>query len=349
MIYLDHNATAPLLPDALAAMQPWFGVPANPSAAHRLGREAAMAVDRARDAVAALLGWPRDGVVFTSGASESNATVLSRGRWAVTTVEHPSVRKWGVVELPVDGQGLVDPAAIDALDGVDGVSVMVANNETGVVQPIAEIVARARRRGLRVHLDAAQAPGRVDLAAARGADFVTLSSHKLGGPQGVGALLVSPKTTPAPLVPGASQERGWRAGTHNVAGIAGFGAAARVAGAGLLSPARRDRLEAGLVALGGVVAGGRAPRLPNTACVAFPGRLAPDLVIALDLAGIAASAGSACASGAQRPSAVLAAMGFSGSGVRFSLGAETTDADVDTTIAAVGAALAAASGFDERP
>lgn len=336
MIYLDYNATAPLLPVALAAMQPWFGVAANPSAAHSGGQAAAMAVDRARAQVAALVGWPRDRVVFTSGASESNATVLSRGRWAASAVDHPSVRNWAAVILPVDDQGVVRLEALEAAEGIDGVSVMLANNETGVVQPIAEVIALARRRGLRVHVDAAQAPGRVPLDVLRGADFVTVASHKIGGPQGMGALLLPAGAEAAPLVRGAAQERGWRAGTHNVAGIVGFGAAAEaVSTAPIQSPARRDRLEAGLVALGGVVASARAPRLPQTTSVAFPGRMAPDLVMALDLEGVQASAGSACASGAARPSAVLAAMGFPGSGVRFSMGVGTTDAEIDATIAAM--------------
>ena len=339
MIYLDYNATAPLRAPALAAMTPWFGVPANPSAAHAGGQAAAMAVDRARTQVAGLLGWPRDRIVFTSGASESNATVLSRGRWVASAVDHPSVRQWCVAELPVDGQGLVSLDALAAVEGVDGVSVMLANNETGVVQPIREVIRIARARGWKVHVDAAQAPGRVSLADLAGADFVTLASHKIGGPQGMGALAVPPGD-PSPHIRGAAQERGWRAGTHNVAGIVGFGAIAeQVAKEGLLSPARRDRLEAGLVALGGEVASVRAPRLPQTACVAFADRLAPDVVMALDLAGIQASAGSACSSGAARPSAVLAAMGFAGSGIRFSMGIETTDAEIDATIAAVARVL----------
>lgn len=335
MIYLDYNATAPLFAEARAAMEPWWGVPANPSAAHRLGRDAAMAVDRARQQVADLVGWARDGVVFTSGASESNATVFSNGRWAASAVEHPSVRAWAVEVVPVDEHGVIDLAALATLEGIDGVSVMFANNETGVIQPVAEVIAIGRRRGLRVHVDASQAPGRVALDALAGADFVTLASHKLGGPQGVGALCVARTSAPAPVVRGAAQERGWRAGTHNVAGIVGFGAASVVARGACLPATLRDRLEAGLCALGGAVAGVGAPRLPNTTCVAFGKALAPDLVAALDLAGIAASAGSACASGAARPSSVLQAMGFLGSGVRFSLGTGTTEAEIDATLAAM--------------
>ena len=301
-----------------------------------------MAVDRARGQVAALLAWPQAGVIFTSGASESNATALCRGQWAVSAAEHPSVRVWAAQLLPVDARGLVRLDAIDALEGVDGVSVMLANNETGVVQPIAAVIARAHARGLLVHVDAAQAPGRVGLEAFAGADFVTLSSHKLGGPAGVGALAVQLGRTAAPLIRGAAQERGWRAGTHNVAGIVGFGAAAEeVAGAPLAESSLRDALEAGLLALGATIAGAGAPRLPNTCSAAFAGVLAPDFVAALDLAGVAASAGSACASGATTPSAVLAAMGFEGSAVRFSLGEPSTPAEVAAILAVVARCLPA--------
>lgn len=317
-------------------MLAWLDRPANPSAAHGPGRDAAMAVDRARSQVAALVGWPAAGVVFTSGASESNATVLSRGRWAVSAVEHPSVRLWGTQVIPVDGDGVVSLDAIGSLSEVEGVAVMLANNETGVLQPLRSVIRLAHARGLRVHVDAAQCPGRVDLAELAEADSVTISSHKLGGPAGVGALCVARGAEPAPLIRGASQERGWRAGTHNVVGIVGFGAAAeQVAREPRVGVALRDRLEAGLVALGGAVAGAGAERLPQTSCVAFDGVLAPDMVVALDLAGVAASAGSACASGAARPSAVLAAMGFAGSGVRFSVGVGTTEAEIDGVLRAV--------------
>ncbi len=340
MIYLDYNATAPLRPRARAKMSAWLERPANPSAAHRYGREAAMAVDHARTELGDLLGWDRDGVVFTGGASESNATVLSRGRWAASAVDHPSVRLWAAELLPVDSEGVVSLAAIRDVQGVDGVSVMLANNEAGTVQPIAEVIAIARSRGLRVHVDAAQAPGRVPLEGLRGADFVTLASHKIGGPQGVGALCVAKGLEAAPLIRGAQQERGWRAGTHNVAGIAGFGAAAaEVAASPLLAPTLRDELEAGLVALGGTVAGAGAPRLPNTSFVAFEGIGAPELVMMLDLEGVCVSAGSACSSGSARPSAVLAAMGFAGSAVRFSLGRETIPRDVADTLRAVAKVL----------
>lgn len=328
MIYLDHNATSPMTPAVRAAMEPWFGVPANPMAMHRFGREAQRAVDVARGRVAARAGVRREQVFFTSGATEANTTVLSRGRWAVSAVEHPSVRVWGAVELPVDENGLV--RLVD-VDGVDGVSVQLANNETGVVQPIAEVVRWAHARGLLVHVDAAQGPGRIPLEC--DADFVTLSAHKAGGPAGVGALVARRSFTP--LLRGGPQERTLRAGTHNVAGIVGFGQA--MADAEPIAPRLRDRLEA---ALGGRVAGAGAPRLPQTTCVAFEGVDAQDLVIALDLEGVAASVGSACASGSPEPSHVLRAMGFAGSATRFSLGPATSEGDVDRAGVIVQACLA---------
>ncbi|MFN7144919.1 MAG: aminotransferase class V-fold PLP-dependent enzyme, partial [Myxococcota bacterium] len=162
MIYLDHNATTPLSPAAIDAMQPWLGVAANPFSAHRLGRSAAAAVDRARAQVGALLGWPREGVIFTAGATEANATALHVGRWRVSAVEHPSVLAWSDHVLPVDAAGRVRLDALaepGALDGFTGLSVMLANNETGVVQPIAEVAALARRAGVLLHVDASQAPG----------------------------------------------------------------------------------------------------------------------------------------------------------------------------------------------
>ncbi len=337
MIYLDHNATTPLCAAARVAMEPWWAVPANPFSAHAYGRHAAAAVDDARARVAALFGWEREGVVFTSGATEANTTVLSRGRWIVSAVEHPSALTWGAEQIPVDADGVVRLDVLDAAlsrGAVDGVSVMAANNETGVLQPIAAVRAIARRHGVLLHVDASQLPGRVEPAV--DADFVTISAHKMGGPQGVGALLVRRGVRMEPLLPGP-QERARRGGTPNVAGIVGMGAAA--AGSTLL-PDLRDRLERGLGALGGVVAGAGAPRLPNTSSVAFAGIDAGDLVMALDLAGVATSVGSACASGSPEPSHVLRAMGFHGSAVRFSTGAKTTQAEIDAAIAAVSTVIA---------
>lgn len=340
MIYLDWNATTPGRPEAVEAAIPWLAAPANPGSAHRYGREAARAVDEARGSVAAMAGWHREGVFFTSGATEANATLLSRGRWVCSAVEHPSVLAWCGLTLPVDEEGVVRVSPAD-LAGHDGVSVMLANNETGVVQPIAEVAAAARAAGVKLHVDASQAPGKIVLDALAHADFVTLAAHKLGGPRGVGALLVRKGLSFEPLLRGGGQERGRRAGTTNVAGVVGFGVAAQwAAGAAPMSPALRDALEAGLVALGARVAGAGAPRLPNTSMVAFDGVDANDLVVALDLAGFAISAGSACASGSPEPSHVLRAMGWAASGVRFSLGWATTRAEVDAVLAALPAILA---------
>lgn len=338
MIYLDHNATTPLLPAAFDAMQPWLGIAANPFSAHRLGRSAAAALDRARAQVAALVGWHREGVIFTGGATEANATALHFGRWKVSAVEHPSVLAWSDHVLPVDSAGRVRLDAVgDDLDAFTGLSVMLANNETGVVQPVAELAALARRAGVLLHVDASQAPGRLPMRIE--ADLVTLSAHKFGGPQGVGALLVRPGLEIQPLLRGGPHERGRRAGTPNVAGIVGMGAAA-AATFEAMSPGKRDRLERALVAHGGRVAGAGADRLPNTTCVAFDAVDAGDLVMALDLEGVAVSVGSACASGSPEPSHVLKAMGFRGNAVRFSLGANTTDAEVDAAADAVGRILA---------
>lgn len=351
MIYLDHNATTPLGAAARAAMEPWWGVPANPSSVHRLGREAEAAVHRARLQVAAALDWPVEGVVFTSGATEANTTALGPAAarpWLGAPVEHPSVAAWLDELLPVDPQGRLDLAALEARlaprrlaeQPVAGLSVQLANHETGVVQPVAEVLALAQARGLRVHVDAAQGLGKLDLRTIFGGHrpaLLTLSSHKLGGPAGVGALLLAPQVAVEPLLRGGPQERRRRAGTHAVAAIVGFGAA--VAAARPQDPGRRDRLEAGLVARGAVVAGAGAPRLPNTVTVGFealdPALLAADLVAALDMEGVAVSAGAACASGSPEPSPVLKAMGFHGSAVRFSLGPETTDAEVDEALAAL--------------
>ncbi len=352
-IYLDHNASTPLAPEARAAMLPWLDHPANSHAAHQRGRAAHQAIDIARGQVAALWGADPRCVLFTSGATEANALALSTEllgvrRWVGSSVEHPSVRAWLHGELPVDAEGRLHAVALDAADA-DGVSIQYANNETGVVQDIVALTRHAHARGLRVHVGASQTPGRLDLAALRHADAVTLSAHKMGGPQGVGALVLARLPPHAEgLLRGGPQERGLRAGTHAVASIVGFGTAAhlvptRLAGAEHVEDLR-DHLERGLRALGGRVAGAGATRLPNTACVGFPGRDAAMLVLALDLEGIEVSAGAACASGSQTPGHVLAAMGFldhtPGGAVRFSLGPETTRDEVDACLDSVETVLA---------
>jgi cysteine desulfurase len=338
-VYLDHNAAAPLDPAVRAAMREaeedaW----ANPSSPNAAGRRAAARLDLARRAVADSLGVPARAVRFTSGATEANAWALRGRRVLASAVEHPSVRAWAGGTVPVDGEGRV---RLDALDAAvrsgawDLVSVMAANNETGVLQPIEEVAAVCRRHGVPLHVDAAQMPGRLPIPAV--GDLMTLTSHKCGGPRGAGVLVVRGEE-PTPLLRGGPQERGSRAGTEAVVPIIGL-AAALCRTLPPFDPGPRDELDAAVRRLGGEVIGAGAPRLPNTCCALFsaPGDL---LVMALDLAGISASTGSACSSGAARPSEVLAAMGRPGQvPVRFSLG--RADRDTAGAVAALERALAA--------
>jgi cysteine desulfurase len=350
--YLDYNATAPLRPEARAAMVDALDVFGNPSSVHAEGRRARALIDDAREAVAALAGAKPAEVVFTSGATEANVWALSAPwtRIAVAGVEHDSVRVpageiaaargTAVISLPVSGDGIVDTKG-PALDAGTLLVLQLANNETGVVQNVAEAAARAAEHGARVHTDAVQAPGRlaVDFAAL-GVATLSLSAHKIGGPKGVGALVIRDGIALAPLLTGGGQERRRRGGTENVAGIAGFGAAARAALQELADAPRiarlRDRLEAGVLATtpDAIVIGSQAPRLPNTSAFALPGASAETLVIKLDLAGIAVSAGAACSSGKVGQSHVLTAMGLAPeiarSAIRVSLGAGTTEDDIAT-------------------
>jgi cysteine desulfurase len=346
--YLDWNATTPLRPAAAAAIAAAMGRCGNASSVHRWGRAARQAVEQARAAVAALVDAQPDGVTFVSGGSESNHLALlgcGRARVLVSAVEHSSVLQAvpGAERIPVDRDGIVNVAALDALLVADRrpaiVSVMLANNETGVLQPVAAIAETARAHDALFHCDAIQAAGKIRLAAADiGADLVSLSAHKLGGPPGIGALVVTGDADLAPMIRGGGQERGRRAGSENLVGIAGFAAAAEAALAGLADYDRvrqlRDRLErAALAAVpGALVIGGEAPRLANTTALSLPGIAAETQVIALDLAGVMVSAGAACSSGKVGPSHVLAAMGLSpevaGGTIRVSLGWTTRDDDV---------------------
>jgi len=360
--YLDHNATAPLRPEARAAMLDALDVVGNPSSVHAEGRKARAIVEEARERVADLVGVAPSQVVFTSGATESNCAVL-RARWGailVSGIEHDSVlapaRASGcdVIEVATDASGAVRvdaiAAALDKASERNGapalLAVQVANNETGVIQPVAAAAALARERGgFVVHTDAVQAVGRIPLMFDElGVDTLSLSAHKLGGPKGVGALILKHDFDIAPLVMGGGQERRRRAGTENVIGIAGFGAAASAAKRDLADMARlaelRDRLEREALELapGARVIGAEAPRLPNTTCLALPGMAAETLVIRFDLAGIAISAGAACSSGKVGASTVLAAMGLpddlARSAIRVSLGWTTTERDIDAFLAA---------------
>ena len=352
-LYLDHNAGAPLRPEARDAMLPWLGPPANPSSAHREGARARAALEEARAAIAGLIGAAPAEIVFTSGATEANNLALrgadAGGRIVTTAIEHASVletaRAGGAVvtTVGVDAEGRVAPeAVVAACSGRPAlVSVGLANGEVGAVAPVAAIAAALAGSGAVVHTDAAQAAGRLPIdVRALGVDLLSLSSHKLGGPAGAGALWVRSGTTLDAQLRGGPQERGRRAGTENVAALVGFGAAARVAGATLAESAARldaltQRLWQGLAArLPGVVRNGpaSAPRLPNTLNVTVPGCAGESLLVLLDLAGVAASLGSACAAGAPEPSHVLVAMGrtrdAARNGLRFSLGPDTTADDV---------------------
>jgi cysteine desulfurase len=341
--YLDWNATAPLRPGAATAMAEALALGGNPSSVHRRGRAARRLVEQSREAVAALVGAPADAVVFTSGGTEANHLALlgsGRERVLVSTVEHSSVLQAvpAAERIPVDGDGIVDPATLAALLKADSrpalVSVMLANNETGVIQPVREIAAIAHKHGALFHCDAVQAAGKVPLSLAEiGANLLTLSAHKMGGPAGIGALVVAGGTEVMPLLRGGGQERNRRAGTENLAGTAGFAAAATACDVAEYAPvhALRDRLEVAL-ATDAIVIGAGATRLPNTSAIAMPGVPAETQIIALDLGGIMVSAGAACSSGKVGPSHVLAAMGIApdiaNATIRVSLGWSTTEADI---------------------
>jgi cysteine desulfurase len=356
-VYLDHNASAPVRPEARAAMVDALTITGNASSVHRFGRLARRRLEDAREAVAALVGARAERVVFTSGGTESNNLALcgtGRARPLVSAGEHDSVLNTApeAVRIPLRRDGRVDLTALaERLDEDPRpalVSVMLANNETGVIQPIAQVVETARARGALVHCDAVQAAGKIPFdMAALGVDFMSLSAHKLGGPQGVGALVLAEGIELAAQLRGGGQERRSRAGTENLPGIAGFGAAAAAAGAGLESMAAlaglRDALERRLRALAPEleVYGAAAPRLPNTSCFAAPGLTAETQVMALDLAGIAVGAGSACSSGKVTPSHVLAAMGVgaaeAGAAIRVSLGWDSAPGDIERFLDAWGA------------
>lgn len=366
--YLDWNATAPLRPEAAAAVADALACWGNPSSVHRRGQAARRVVERAREHIAALLGdVDPSGVVFVSGGTEANNLALrgtNRERVLISAVEHDSIRRVlpAAETIPVDDDGVVSLAALDRLLTDDPqpalVSVMFANNETGVIQPVAEIAAIARRHGALFHCDAVQAAGKLILDAdAVGADFVTLSAHKLGGPPGVGALLATGGLGLAPLLRGGGQERGLRAGTENLPGIAGFAAAAKAAAEQIAAYHRvrvlRDELEAEIAAAApeAAVFGTGAPRLPNTSAIAMPGVTAETQVIALDLDGVMVSAGAACSSGKVGPSHVLAAMGvepvLAASTIRVSLGWNSSEADIASFLQSWNALRRRRRGFAE--
>ncbi len=381
-VYLDNNATTRMEPAVLAAMLPYFTEHfGNPSSRHDFGTEAGEAERAAREQVRALIGAEHaHEIVFTSGGTESdNAAILSaleaqagRNEVIVSAVEHPAVlslvqhlaKQLGIVvhTIPVDGKGRLDLDAYRAALGPATAiaSIMWANNETGTIFPVVELVALAHEAGALFHTDAVQAAGRVALdVKAAAIDMLSLSAHKFHGPKGIGALYVRKGTRFAPLVRGGKQERGRRAGTENVPGIVGLGKAAELA---LARPsgqsgrvgALRDSLEAGvLTRIGGCfVAGDTANRLANTSCIVFDAALGEVILTELNKAGIAASSGSACASGSVEPSHVLRAMKVPYTAalgaIRFSLSYENTAADVERVLDVLPAAVAKArevSGF----
>ncbi len=351
-IYLDANATTPLDPRVRAAMEPWLDC-GNASSPHAEGRAARAAIDRAREQVAALLGAAPREILFTSGATESNAlaligTIRARrcARVLCSAVEHPSVLRTlealgpdvALALAPVDGFGRVDPETPIA-PGTGLVSLMLANNESGAVQPVSRIAERARALGAAVHCDAVQACGKIPVAASGlGVDLLSLSAHKMHGPKGAGALWVRRGSRLAPLFHGGEHERGLRPGTENVAAIAGFGAAAELARAELEARmARWAPLRALFLArlrdgVAGIRVNSPPEGLANTVHLTVDGAEGEAVLLGLDLEGIAVATGSACSSGAAEPSHVLRAMGHSREeaerGIRVSMHAGTTEAEV---------------------
>jgi cysteine desulfurase len=358
--YLDHNATSPIRPEAAEAAMRAMAIGGNPSAVHGPGRAARQIVEDAREAVAALVGADPAGVIFTSGATEANILALKgfhRPRILASAIEHPSVLRSVYTEhVPVDVSGIVDLLALDEMLKTRGepaqVAVMLANNETGVIQPVFAAAQLAHRHGAIVHCDAVQAAGRIAIdIRALGVETLALSAHKIGGPMGVGALVLGdPAEEIEPLLQGGTQEMRRRAGTENLPGIAGFGAAARAAKAATTDEAARlgemrKRLEAymGDHSPSATIFGDEVDRVANTICVAIPGIQARTLVMALDLAGMSVSAGAACSTGRIEPSHVLLAMGagdLADCAIRISLGWTTTEADIDMFMSTFGRTVA---------
>ncbi|MGM4918020.1 cysteine desulfurase family protein [Tardiphaga sp. 813_E8_N1_3] len=363
-VYLDWNATTPLRPEARAAMVAAWDLAGNPSSVHTEGRQARRIIEDARAMVAGAVGVDSRNVVFTSGGTEANVLALTPGlvrnpgvpvrRLIVSAVEHASVLAGGrfaaedLQVLGVDRDGIVRPDDLRVLlaDGKPAlVSVMLANNETGALQPIPELAGMVHDAGGLLHVDAVQALGKITINISQlNADLLSISAHKIGGPKGVGALVMANGVAGLEaLLRGGGQELGRRAGTENVPGIAGFGAAVTAAMASLEDMNRveklRQRLEAGLQqSSNGLVFAQDVPRLPNTVLFGAPGLRAETAVIGFDLEGIAVSSGSACSSGKVQPSHVLEAMGFgpelTRSAVRLSLGWSSTEADVDRCLEA---------------
>jgi len=371
LLYLDHNSTTPLDPAVRAEMDEHLDrAVGNPSSPHSPGQEAKRILDQARARVAGLIGARPHEILFTSGGTEADnlavfgglAAIPARRHLISVASEHQAVRNplahlaehgYEVSWAKIDRRGRLDPASVVALLREDTalVSVMLANNETGVIQPVAEFAEAAHAKGALLHSDAVQALGKIPVdVTALGVDLLSLSSHKIHGPQGVGALYVRAGTRITPLLFGGHQERGLRPGTENVVGIAGFGKACELAAARLAEDAdriarRRDQLEATILQRlpDVVVHGAGAPRLPNTSYLGFPGINGEALALLLDLLGVAVATGSACSSAEHGPSHVLQAMGLSyqeaASAIRFSLGREHTSADIARAVEQVARAV----------
>ena len=367
-VYLDSNATTPVFPEVMEAMRPYFGEHfGNASSIHHHGQETRAAVERARESVAALLGCRASEVVFTSGGTEADNLAIfglaGPGDHVITsTVEHhavlnackhlakyPGMAGCEVTYIPVDGRGLVDPADVKRAirPNTKLITIMLANNETGVLQPVAEIGKTAAEADVYFHTDAVQAAGKIPVNVNQiGCDLLTISGHKIHGPQGVGALYVRKGTGIEPMLYGGSHERSRRAGTENVPGIVGLAKAAELASAGFergddqKMAAARDHLERELLNIEASGLNGEGtPRVPNTTNIYFDGIEGEALVIALDLKGLAVSTGAACSSGAIEPSHVLTAMGLSRDrakcSIRFSLGKQNTAEDVDFALSLI--------------
>ena len=350
-IYLDHNASSPISPGVAMIMADALAFSGNASSVHSSGRLARQKVEDARDKISRLVGVRASEVVFTGGGTEANNLILNGiqcDHIMVSAVEHDSVLNAinNVEILSVDENGLIDLEELEGrLDKTDGqvlVSVMLANNETGVIQPISEVSSISKKYGAMVHTDAIQACGKIKLdREALGVDFISLSAHKIGGPQGVGALVVNEELPFEPIIRGGGQERGRRAGTENIAGIVGFGVAGAIA-ADLVHITKtqglRDLLERRInkILPGSVLCGEKVERLPNTSSIFMPGVNSETQVMKFDLKGIMISAGSACSSGKVQTSHVLRAMGveddIAANVIRVSLGNENTSEDVECFI-----------------
>ncbi len=373
-IYLDHNASTPVRPEVAEAMhQALRDLGANPSSAHREGQRVRAAIERAREQAAALVGADARELVFVSGGTEGDHLAVVGSAWAqrergkhvaYAAIEHHAVHGaaqvleglgWEHSTLPCDSNGMTPPESVNDLPaGITVLSLMLANNETGVLQPVAALAARARARGMRVHCDAVQGTGKVPVDVdSLGVDYLVFSAHKFGGPKGAGALVVRGRAPLESLFRGSAQEHGHRGGTENVPGIVGLGVAAALAkreladeGARVLALRKTFEAELKLAVPDAIVHGANAPRLPNTVNVSFPGARADHMLLALDARGIAASAGAACASGGVEPSPVLTAMGVPRElaicALRFSLGRTSHAENVGRAITLIAESVHAA-------